>query len=204
MERRIRWLGVNPLGSAPEIEKQDAFARYQLLQTEVENGDLLRLIDKERRFELSSFGESEKASAAKSMLHIATFGMYKQQAAREDISAVDRDRRVTDQLMFLDSLIQSDTPPEIAYDRLRIESSVRELSNLMPAISSRSVRSHAEEMLGRLRSRSHDTELQADCTAALTLIKQGNQPGNSTGADYIRSARGGRGVVLALNGGQKN
>jgi hypothetical protein len=26
MERRIRWLGVNPLGSAPELEKQDAFA----------------------------------------------------------------------------------------------------------------------------------------------------------------------------------
>jgi hypothetical protein len=200
MERRIRWLGVNPLGSAPELEKQDAFARYKLLQTEAENGSLHGRIDKERRFELSSFGESEKASTAKSMLHVVTFGLYKQQAAREDISAVDRDRRVTAQLTFLDSLIQSDTPPEIAYDRQRVESSVRELSNLLPAISSRRVRSRAEEILGRLRSRSHDAELQAECTAALAWIEQSNQPGNSSGAKGVRSARGGRGVVLALKG----
>ena len=204
MERRIWWLGVNPLGSAPEREMQDAFARYRLLQVEAENGRLLGRIEQERRFELSSFGESEKASAAKSMLHVATFGLYKQQALREDISAVDRDRRITDQLTFLDSLIQSDTPPEIAYDPRRIESSVRELSNLMPAISSRSLRSRAEEMLDRLRSRSHDAELQADCTAALAWIKQSNEPWNSSGTEGARSAHRGRGVVLAQNGEQAN
>ena len=74
MERRIWWLAVNPLGSAPEREMQDAFARYKLLQAEAENGRLLGRIEQERRFGLSSFGESEKASAAKSMLHVATFG----------------------------------------------------------------------------------------------------------------------------------
>jgi hypothetical protein len=74
MERRIWRLAVNPLGSAPEREMQDAFARYKLLQAEAENGRLLVRIEQERRFELSSFGESEKASVAKSMLHVATFG----------------------------------------------------------------------------------------------------------------------------------
>ena len=200
MERRIQWLGVNPLGSAPEREMQEAFARYRLLQAEAENGVLLGRIEKERRFELSSFGESEKINAARSMLQVATFGLYKQQAAREDISAVDRDRRVTDQLAFLDSLVQSDTPPEIAHDRRRIETSVRELSNLIPGISPRSVRSRAEETLGRLRSQSHDAELQADCIVALTQIKQSNQPGKSSGTEVARSAHGERGVVLALNG----
>ena len=204
MERRIRWLGVNPLGSAPERGMQDAFARYKLLQTQAENGSLLGRIEKERRFELSSFGESEKASAAKSMLHVVTFGLYRQQAAREDISVVDRDRRITHQLTFLDSLTQSDTPPEIAYDRQRIESSVRELSNLILATSSRNVRSRAEEMLGRLSSRSHDAELQADCTAALAWINQRNETGYSSGTEGAKSSRGGRGMVLALNGEKTN
>jgi hypothetical protein len=200
LERRIWWLGVNPLGAAPERELQDAFGRYELLRAETKNGRLLGRIEQERRFELSSFGESEKARAARSLLHVATFGLYKQQVARNDISAVDRDRRITDQLTFLDSVIQSGTPPEIAYDRQRIESSVRELSNLVPAISSRRVRSQAEEILGRLRYRSHDVELQADCTAALAWIEQSNESGNSSGTEGARSPRGGRGVALALNG----
>jgi hypothetical protein len=204
MERRLERLAVNPLGSAPKREIEDAFARYKLLQVEAENGRLLGRIEQERRFELSSFGESEKAGAAKSMLHVATFGLYRQQAVRDDIPAVDRDRRITDQLAFLDSLIQSDTPPEIRYDRRRIESSVRELSNLMPAVSSRSVRSRAEQILGRLRSRSNDAELQADCTAALAWINQSNQLGNSSGTEGARSAHRGRGVVLAQNGEQAN
>jgi hypothetical protein len=105
-------------------------------------------------------------------------------------------------LTFLDSLIQSDTPPEIAYDGRRIESSVRELSKLMPAISSRSVRARAEELLDRLRRQSHDAELQADCTAALAWIKQSNEPGYSSGTDVATSSRGARGAVLALNGGR--
>jgi hypothetical protein len=204
MERRIRWLGVNPLGSAPEREMQDAFAHYELIRAEAENGRLSRRIEQERRFELSSFGESEKANAAKSMLHVATFGLYKQQAAREDVSAVDRDRRVTDQLTFLESLIQSNTLPEIAYDRRRIDSSVRELSNLMPAISSRSVRSRAEVTLGRLRSQSHDPEIQEDCTAALAWINHSNNPGSSSSTVGARSAHDGRGVVLAQNEEQMN
>ena len=66
---------------------------------------------------------------------------------------------------------------------------MRELSNLMPAISSRGVRSRAEEMLDRLRSRSHDAELQADCTAALARIKQATSPGTPV-ASKVQSLPG--------------
>jgi hypothetical protein len=187
MVRRVRWLAVNPLGSGSEREIQNAFVRYKALERDAEDGHLLARIDEERRFELSSFGESEKASAAKSLLHVASFGLYKQRVAHEDISAIDRDRRVAHQLTFLDSLIQSDTPPEIAYDRLRIQSSVQELSSLVPAISSRTMRVRAGEVLERLRRNSHDTELQTDCTAALALIKQTKAPEYSAGTKAVRS-----------------
>src|SRR4029077_17156303 len=123
-----------PLEAAPQREIEDAIARYKLLEQEAENGILMARLDKEHRFELSSFGESEKTKLAKSMLHVATLGLYKQQAKCDDIFMLDHERRVTYQLSFLDSLIQARTPPEISYDNERIQSSVRELSSLMPAI----------------------------------------------------------------------
>jgi hypothetical protein len=172
METRIRWLAVNPLEATPQREIQNAIARYKLLEKEADDGDLMARVDKEHRFELSSFGESEKTKLAKSMLHVATFGFYKQQAKSNDIFMVDHERRVTYQLNFLDSLIQAQTPPEISYDSERIKSSVRELSSLMPTIVAPAVRSHAEATVEHLKNLSKDEDLRTDCTTALALMKQ--------------------------------
>jgi hypothetical protein len=172
METRIRWLAVNPLEAAPQRELQSAIARYKLLEKEADDGDLMARVDKEHRFELSSFGESEKTKLTKSMLHVATFGFYKQQAKSNDIFMVDHERRVTYQVNFLDSLIQAQTPPEIGYDSERIKSSVRELSSLMPSIAAPAVRSHAEATLEHLKNLSKDDDLRTDCTTALALMKQ--------------------------------
>jgi len=192
METRIRWLAVNPLEAAPKREIQYAVARYQMLVAEAgENGRLAELVDQERRFELASFGESEKARLAKGMLHVASLGHYKQRAKRDDFFMVDRDRRVAYQLNFLDSLIQTESPPEISYDVQRIESSVRELSGLMPNISSPAVRSHADATLEHLRNLSKDYELQADCTTALALIKQ---------TDTVKSGKPARVAALHPDG----
>jgi hypothetical protein len=61
MENRVGWLAVNPLDATPQREIQNALARYKLLVAEAgENGDLMARVDQEHRFELSSFGESEK------------------------------------------------------------------------------------------------------------------------------------------------
>jgi len=172
METRIRWLAVNPLESAPQREIQNAIARYKLLEKEADDGDLMARVDHEHRFELSSFGESEKTKLAKSMLHVATLGVYKQQAKSDDIFVLDHERRVTYQLSFLDSLIQAQTPPEISYDSERLQSSVRELSSLMPSIAEPAVRSHAEATLEHLKNLSKDDDLRTDCTTALALMKQ--------------------------------
>ena len=172
METRIRWLAVNPLEAAPQREIQNAIARYKLLEKEADDGDLMARVDQEHRFELSSFGEGEKTKLTKSMLRVATFGFYKQQAKSNDIFMLDHERRVTYQLNFLDSLIQAQTPPEISYDRQRIKSSVRELSSLMSSIAAPAVRSHAEATLEHLKNLSKDDDLRTDCTTALALMKQ--------------------------------
>jgi len=172
MEDRIQPLSVNPLESAPQVEIQNAISRYKLLKEEAKDGRLIERVDQERRFELSSFGQSEKGKLAKDMLHVFTLGLYKQQTPNDDLFLLDCDRRVTYQLNFLNALVQAETPPEIAYDTEHIKSSVHELSSLMPAISSSAVRSQAEATLERLKNLSNDAELQADCTSALALMKQ--------------------------------
>lgn len=172
LETRIRWLAVNPLDTAPQREIQNAIARYKLLEREADDGDLMARVDREHRFELSSFGESEKTKLSKSILHVATFGFYKQQAETNDIFLLDHERRVTYQLNLLDSLIQAQTPPEIGYDSERIKSSVRELNSLMPSISALAVRSHAEATVEHLKKLSKDDDLRTDCTTALALMKQ--------------------------------
>jgi hypothetical protein len=194
MEDRIRSLAINPLEAAPEREIHDAIARYDLLQTEAgDNGRLMARVDRERRFELSTFGESEKAKVAKSMLHVATFGVYKQQAKEDNVSMVDYDRRVAHQLSFLDSLIQAETPPEIAFDSQRIRASVSDLSSLLPAISSRRIRKHAESTLSRLQQYSKDPALQAGCFNALLAMKQADAT-KSTGVAVLP-----RGVVESVS-----
>jgi len=191
MENRIRALGVNPLEAAPQREIQSAIARYRLLESEAgQNGRLMARVNQERRFELSSFGESKKTKAAKSMLHVATLGLYKQQAKRDDTSIVDRDRRVTAQLSFLDSLVRAETPPEIAYDSRRIQSSVNELSSLIPTVSSVTVRSHAETTLERLKTFTKDAELQSLCATALDVIKQTDPLRNTGPAEVVALSRG--------------
>jgi hypothetical protein len=172
LETRIRWLAVNPLEAAPQREIQNALARYKLLEKEADDGDLMARVHQEHRFELSSFGESEKTKLAKSTLHVATLGFYKQQAKSDDLFMLDHERRVAYQLIFLDSLIQAQTPPEISYDSERIKSSVRELSSLMPSIAAPAVRSHAEATVEHLKNLSQDDDLRTDCTTALALMKQ--------------------------------
>jgi hypothetical protein len=203
MENRIQWLAVNPLEAAPQREIQDAIARYKLLEQEAKNGRLMVRVEQERRFELSSFGESEKTKLAKSMLHVATFGLYKQQAKGIDIFILDRERRVAYQLTFLESLVQSETPPEIAYDSQRIRSSVRELSSLIPAISSPAVRSHAEAMLENLKNLSQDDELQADCAAALAVIKQTDTVKNAERAGVATFPREGTDAYFSNSEGTR-
>jgi len=172
METRLRWLAVNPLEAAPQREIQNAIARYKVLEKAADDGDLIARVDREHRFELSSFGESERTKLTKSMLHVATLGFYKQQAKTNDIFMLQHERHVTYQLNFLDSLIQAQTPPEISYDSECIKSSVRELSSLMSSIAAPAVRSHAEATLEHLKNLSKDDDLRTDCTTALALMKQ--------------------------------
>jgi hypothetical protein len=175
MQKRVNSLAVNPLEAAPDREIQAAITRYARLQAEgAPDGTLMTRIDKERRFELATFGESRQAQMFQSALHDASFGLYTHRAKKDpgNLATLDCYRRIQRDLDFLDSAVEPGTPPEVAYDSRRIQASVLDLNSLMPQVRSREVRVHAAATLDRLKSVSRDAELQADCSSALASMKQ--------------------------------
>ena len=197
MQLHIDSLALNPLDAEQARELEAARARYARLETEAEDGTLMMLLDKERRSELAHFEESKKARIMGDLFHDASLGLYTPRAKENatNISMLDSYRRVDFHLHFLDSLIEAGTPPEVAYDGVRIQASVGELSGLMPAINSSETRAHAATTLERLRSLSRDETLQADCSIALVALKSRAPSVRAATVSGVASARHG---ILAM------
>jgi multidrug resistance efflux pump len=178
MQERVDSLAVNPLESAPRHEMAAAIGRYDRLQKEVESGQLLSRIDKNRRAELAQYSETKKRFFCDYMLHAATFGTYTHRikSNSEELARIDSYRRAQNQLDFLDHLTENGTPPEVAYDAARIQHSMLELQELMPEIASREMRTRAAAALEKVRDLSQDTALQAECSNAIAAIENERTP----------------------------
>lgn len=173
MQQRINSLAVNPLEAAPQREIHDAMLRYTRLQEEAAPGGALVVqLDKDRRSELASFGQSKTKAIAYDAMHVATLNHYTHRAKPdiEDLVLLDCYRRTQTQLHFLDSLVQAGTPPEVAYSSSAVQDAVAELNRLLPRVQSAQVRSHARNTLEELRLLSEDTTLQAECTGAIGVL----------------------------------
>jgi hypothetical protein len=174
IERRVASLAVNPLEGTPDREIELAQARYLRLQAEAQDGGhLVARLDQDRRSELARFGESRGTQFAYNLLRGATLGFYTHRAKKDagNLAMLDRGRRIQYQLSFLDSLLEADTPPEVAHDSSRIEASVVELGNLMRGIRAPKVRAHVEKTIERLQGLSQDAGLEAAYELALATLE---------------------------------
>lgn len=192
MRQRVESLAVNPLEADPQHEMQAAVERYKRLEAEMEDGgSMMPRMDRSRRAELASFGESGKAHVAEALLHDASFGLYTHRAKKEpsNLGTLDCYRRVQYNLKFLDSLVDAGTQPEVAYDSSRIESSVTELGGLMAGVRSPEMRSHAEATLLRLRELSQDVALQSDCSLALAELKRNSSMSAASASRVVAASR---------------
>ena len=177
MQQHIESLEINPLESNPQREIAAAWARYAQLEQEARpNGPLLERIDKDRRRELASFGESGVGMTWYGALHELTFGAYTHRAKEgpAELEQLDRNRRVDYELAFLDSLTRAGTRPEVTYNSAHIEKSISELGNLLPNVHSRAVTVHATETLEKLKQLSFDAGVQADCSRSVALLGSGS------------------------------
>ncbi len=168
-------VSVNPLEAAPAREMRNAQIRYSRLEEESgSEGRLAVLVDRQRRTEIATFGKSDRRLDMDVLLHFATFGLYNDRAPQlpGNASKLALYRRVDYELGFLDGLAGSGTAPEVSVDRARIQSSVKDLNSLLPAVDAPAVRKHAIATLEKLRSISQSPELQADCSIAIAGISQ--------------------------------
>ncbi len=174
MQARLDDVSVNPLSTAPQREIPNAETRYAKLQEETgPGGHLSVLLDRQRRAEIAEFGASSRRLAAEALLHTATLGLYHDRARRSEHNSEKLDvyRRVQHEMTFLDSLAESGTAPEVAYDTTRIEASIATLSSLMQQITQARVRAHAAATLQKIRTLSALSGIQAQCSEALASIK---------------------------------
>lgn len=173
MQARLDDVSVNPLGTATSRELHNAEIRYARLEEESgPGGHLSLLLDQQRRAEIAQFGESNTRLGIDTVVHTATFGVYHDRAPKspDTIANLDVYRRFEYQLNFLDRLAQAGTAPEVAYDPARIDSSIKELSALMPQITVPRIREHALATLQKLRTISNSDDLRADCSNAIAGI----------------------------------
>jgi hypothetical protein len=175
IQRHVNSLDINPLEAAPSREMQAARERYAQLQAQTEErGALMVRLNKQRRAELASFGETGKSQVAHELFHAATFGLYTHRVKSdpENLSALDRDRRFEYHLRFLNSLANAGTDPEVAYDSSQVRSSVKALDDLMSGINSLGLRQQTEAVLLRLKGLSRDQDLQSDCSVAVASLRR--------------------------------
>ncbi len=179
MLSRLNQLAMNPLDASPETEVQTARARYSKLQAEIENGELLKRLELERRQEVAEFGKGGGHLALDSALHVLTFGSYTHRARANSVllARLDRDRRVDSNLLYLDQVVRAGASPEVSFDAARVSVSINELSSLLPDVRSARVRAHAVHDLTRIESLTNDSSLRADCSFALRSVTGELPPG---------------------------
>jgi len=187
MQKRIRSLAVNPLETSPADEIRGASVRYaRLLREAGPGGSLLPQLDKDRRSELASFGQSKASAVGYALLHAATLNRYTHRSKPDvgDLVVLDCYRRIQSQLSFLDSLVEAGTPPEVAYSSSRVRNSVSELSILMPRVRSEPVRTHVRNTLQALEELSGDSVVRTECIGAINVLDRNNRdarPGAAPG-----------------------
>lgn len=176
MQSRVNSLVFNPLESAPTKALELAQEHYRVLLARAQNGKLSDRINDERRSELAEFGESRHGRFARIVFHDATFGVYTPRVKRskDNLIALDRERRLLYELNFLDSLAEAGTAPEVTHSIKQIQSSITNLNDLMVNVNRSVVRSHVARTLQKLHDISQNSELQSICNTALASLHNEN------------------------------
>jgi hypothetical protein len=174
LQSRMDSLSLNPLQGSPQHEVQVAAARYTALLGQASSGVLEKQLDKTRRSELSNFGTTQRARAARALLSRTSFNLLppRRPADKDLLSSLDRARRVQADLSLLHAAVNSGPSPEVTYDSSRMRTAVQELSQLLPDMRSKKVRIDAVSTLSRLEALTADRELQADCSLLLATIQK--------------------------------
>lgn len=177
MQKRLNSMSMNPLESSASHELEMARANYEALRKNIADSTKLSArIDKERRRELASFGESYKHKTIKELARFASFGIYTNRAPRsgENLAKLRRDRTIAALLQQLKTIADGGVSPEISFPQPEIESSVSQLTALAYESSSGSVKREAALAIARVQHLSDNDQIKTECARALNELQNGS------------------------------
>lgn len=169
MERRMDSLAVNPLDGSATREISLAQSRFQVLEDEAKSGKLAQHVDGQRRTELAGYGRSYGAEMFQALLHAGSLGLYTKRVKpdADNLEALRRARQTQANLELLDRLAAAGGRPEVVFDSMRIQTSVKELALSLSYATEPGIRTHAERTLKRLQGETEDPSVQEQCEIAL-------------------------------------
>ena len=169
---RANSLFVNPLNASPERSAANASRNYTRLQTAALTGHLLPRLDKERRAELAAFQETAGRNFFDSALHVFTLGAYTHTVEQNPRNRADleRDRRVSSELDYLDRITRNGTPPEVSFDIEQIERSVHQLQSQIGDVHSTVLRRAAISTLNKLAGLTRNPVIEGECRDTVRFV----------------------------------
>lgn len=175
MQHRVSAMAVNPLDSSPQSELELSQARYQALEDDAGNGQLARTLDNQRRAELADYGRSSTEIVTKTILHMASFGLFTLRVPSSTSTLQDlSDARLLEaNLTFLETINKAGTPPEVAYDRKRLQDSLQVVSSVATTRVPALIGERAQRAIQRFQSLTGDPVLLEECRLALNHVTTG-------------------------------
>ena len=154
LQQRLELLGVNPLEES--VFEENEFARQQhaaLLAYAADPKGLPARLRKDRAAELTTYEHRGLARAGLKLARIATLGIYSHREPERDtalVAALDRQRRTSGEIRFLNAVVRSSSRPELVWDMDEVLRSLDALAAAgFPARSAKAV----EKILARTSDR---------------------------------------------------
>jgi len=120
LQQRLEMMGVNPLEES--VFDENKFARQQydaLLYYAADPKGLPARLEKDRAAELTTYEHGGLARAGLKLAHVATLGIFSHREPEKNsalVAALDKQRRTTGEIRFLNAVMDSSSHPQLVWD----------------------------------------------------------------------------------------
>jgi hypothetical protein len=169
MQKRLEFLGVNPLQDSVFDEAKIAQLQYEALLRYADDPEgLSARLEKDRRQELMAYEHSWKARVGLKLASVVTLGIYKHHEPSEPVidERLSDERKVARHLRFLETVAQSGPQTDVVWNMAEVTRALDDLATSRVAARS----SHVVEKILRETT---DEETRALCQRALQSLESG-------------------------------
>jgi len=169
LQKRLEFLGVNPLQDSVFDEAKIAQLQYEALLRYADDPEgLSARLERDRRQELMAYEHGWKARTGLKLASIVTLGIYKHREPSEPVidERLSDERKVARHLRFLETVAQSGPQTDVVWNMAEVKRALDDLAT--SRVAARSL--HVVEKILRETT---DEETRALCQRALQSLESG-------------------------------